>query len=259
MRETEKQLREYFHRTGGEVCQSSLEETIILAQAEQRSAGRKKRANITEFLLFQARFTVVSILPFQAAVMLGLGAVFAAGGKVFYYLVRRNLIAVGGFISMFFFMAAALVLYRTKKYRMAETEMTAVCSFPKLLTVRVILLGIENMALLFIFVWLMAGRIPVRAETIFYCLAVPFFLAFGMAVWTLRHVLFSRFVYCMGAGCFVIFLGSLLLNRKYSFYGEAYMEPGAGVQAAVTAALFAFCVFQCFRLAKETELPVLES
>ena len=206
---------------------------------------QRRRIDFGAFLKRQIRFVGWKIWLLQGILLLLLYGFFASIEAVF---LARDIRFTAYFLcclSVLVILSAVPVFYRSVRYAMYETELASRFSIVKLILAKVILIGIGDVVLLFVLLWLTVFHTNLRAESALLYILLPGFLAAAGFLYLLGHIPAERLQKgSVGLGC-VLFCIFFLLKQ---FYPVFFAQTFSAGWAAVCVLLLFVCGWQFYYL-----------
>ncbi len=206
---------------------------------------QRRRIGFGAFLKRQIRFVGWKIWLWQGIFLLLLYGLFASLEANF---MARDIRFTAYFLcclSVLVILSAVPAFYRSVRYAMYETELVSRFSIVKLLLAKVILIGIGDVVLLFVILWLTVLHTNLRAESaLLYILLSGFMTAAGF-LYLLGHIPAERLqIGSVGLGCILLCV-FFLLKQFFPLFFEQSFSVG---WAAACALLLCVCGRQFYYL-----------
>lgn len=206
---------------------------------------QRRRIGFGAFLKRQIRFVGWKIWLLQGMLLLILYGFFAAMEADF---LTENIRFMAYFLcclSVLVILSAVPVFYRCVRYAMYETELVSRFSTVKLLLAKVILIGIGDVVLLFILLWITVFHTNLRAESALLYILFPALMAVAGFLYLLGHIPAERLqIGSVGFGCILLCVFFLLKQFFPLFFEQSF---SAGWAAACVLLLFV-CGWQFYYL-----------
>ncbi len=206
---------------------------------------QRRRIGFGAFLKRQIRFVGWKIWLLQGIFLLVLYRFFAAMEADF---LTENIRFMAYFLcclSVLVILSAVPVFYRCVRYAMYETELVSRFSTVKLLLAKVILIGIGDVVLLFILLWITVFHTNLRAENALLYILFPSLMAAAGFLYLLGHIPAERLqIGSVGLGCILLCVFFLLKHFFPLFFEQSF---SAG-WAAACALLLCVCGWQFYYL-----------
>lgn len=206
---------------------------------------KRRRIGFGAFLKRQIRFVGWKIWLLQGILLLILYGFFASVEEVF---LARDIRFTAYFLcclSVLVILSAVPAFYRCVRYAMYETELASRFSIVKLLLAKVILIGIGDVVLLVVLLWLTVFHTNLRAESALLYILLPGFMASAGFLYLLGHIPAERLqIGSVGLGC-ILFCVFFLLKKFCPFFFAQTFSVG---WAAVCILLLLVCGWQFYYL-----------
>lgn len=238
-KEWERELRQVFHQMPSTTNDVHLQATILLAQKEARLKQRRTPISFTRFLIKQIRLIGWKLWTLEGIAMFIVSRLLTR----FYgfFLTPRQLMRLMACLSVLIFMTALPLLYRSVRYRMQEVETASRFSGVKLLSARLIVIGIGDVCMLTGIFLSPLLKTVLSADSIFFCLCFPFLLAGGGCLYLLGHFPPAQFFTGSLLLCSFLIMLFGLLPGPYPIMDQPSL---IAVRAVLCALLLIFCVQQ---------------
>lgn len=237
----EQELRAALHEAS--VSDAALQEMVAHARTACAAQHTVERIGFAAFLVRQMRFIGWKIWLLQALCLLTANALLCASFGVAYFTAPRLLVQCLCCLSVLVSLTALPVLYESVRCRMHEMEAATRFSAVRLLTAKLLLIGVGDLAML-AGLWLFARMLtPLNTELIPLCLLLPFLLAASGCLTLLDRVPPSHF--CSGSvlwGAFLCLAFSMISRRMIAL--SAFFWPSL----ACCFILICYCLYTLRRL-----------
>lgn len=237
-RNFERKLRQSLHRSSAVADGKHFEDTVLLAREKAEQRQKRARISFGYFVLKQIKFIGWRIWGVQGIVLL-------TAGFLFFHLYDGicspvNMAKLLLCLSVLVFMTAPPFLYRSVRWRMQEIEAAGRLSPVKLLTARLIVIGVGDIGMLCGIFFAVAIKTSLRTGSVLLYLCFPFLLVCGGCLFMLGHFTPKRFLEgSMGFCQFWILVFSVMPE-----WCKILRQPFSGGWVVACAVLFAFCVLQ---------------
>lgn len=208
---------------------------------EIRRRQRREHMRFGRFLLMQVRFSGWRIWLAQFAAF-ALLCLFQTASMGEYYwknpCFAPMLLCCAPVLML---MAVLLFLHRARRYRMHEIEAATFFSSARLLAAQLILIGAGDMAMLGVFLHIVARSAALQPGIAALYMLLPYLIVCGGCLYALGRIPENWFLPCGFGGCAALLLAFLLMERTVpAFYTHVRSPAWLGA----CAALLLFCLRQ---------------
>ncbi len=215
--ELERQLRKSFQQSYITADENRLKNIQMLAGREILRRKERERISFSRFLLMQVKFIGWKVWTLQLFFLLMINRAFVS---LYGRENPRYLIKLLACLSILVLMMALPFLYRSVRYRMQEVETASRFSAVKLLTARLVMIGIGDLFLLGGIFSAATWKTSLGADSVFLSLSFPFLFAGSGCLYLLGHCKAKQFL----AGS----MGLCLFFILSTAFGPGYDETPAG-------------------------------
>ena len=229
-------LKQSLQQDNGSADRKPDEAVLMLSKKEACRIQKRRRITFAQFLAAQIRFVGWKIWTIQG---IFLSVVHLLLPRLYREEQPRYILRLLFCLPVLVLMAALPFLYRSVRYRMQEVESAARFSLVKLLTAKLLMVGIGDFFLLCGIFCVTLLRTSLPADSIFFSLCFPFLLACSGCL-TMLGRLNAKSFYAGSVGlCSLLILLSVVLFR----YDEAVLQYDlSGKWIAVCILLLLLCI-----------------
>ncbi|MEG0899835.1 MAG: hypothetical protein RSF40_09030 [Oscillospiraceae bacterium] len=237
----ENSLKNSFAMSNIQTDQHHFQTVVAVAHNELSKKEKRKRIKFSAFLVSQIKFTAWKIWMVQGLILVVLCSVLSACfGDLFLSRPQHIAILLCG-SAIVVLMTAMPFIQRGLRYKMYEIEVATKFSSIKLLSAKLLIIGIGDAIMLSSVLLLALFKTTLTIGTIALYLMLPFLVLTSVCLYVLGHVPVHRFSLYCGSGCAAIFL--IVAGFRY-LYPEIVKQTFSVSWSLICIALVMFCVYQ---------------
>lgn len=240
-RDFEKILKQAMHQPPTINSREHLEYTCLLAEKEICQRHARERISFIRFLAAQIRFIGWKVWAVQGIFLLAVCTVLTSIYGNYFFERPHTMAKVLFCLSVIVCMTAIPFIYRSVRYQMQEIEAAAYFSSVKLLTAKLMVIGIGDIFILTgIFITtIIKTSLQAGSATLYLCL--PFLIVSSICLFLLGHFTPKNFFAgSIGFCSFLIIVCAVLPTRFESLFQQSFSIGWMAVCTLLTA----FCIQQ---------------